>query len=106
MRKPQKPEPTAWAIYKIANKLKWLGTVVAASEHEAIENGAEEFKTPASRLVATRERRRSGHGAYCNGQVRAVVSRPFCLTVWQCRTAATLFGTAEFDFERLGCSEG
>jgi hypothetical protein len=52
----KKPELklTAWTIYKLAAKATWLGEVEAADEAKAIERAAEEYKVPASKLMATR----------------------------------------------------
>jgi hypothetical protein len=56
-RKPQPPappKPIGWGIYKIAAKAVWLGNVDASDGGEAIAKGAEQFKVPATRLIATR----------------------------------------------------
>jgi len=50
------PRPVEWDIYKIAAKLRLLGTVDAVDEAEAIEKAANEFKTDARRLIAVRRR--------------------------------------------------
>jgi hypothetical protein len=42
--KPEPPQPTSWAIYKIAAKAIWLGTVEAPDAATAIEKAAAEFK--------------------------------------------------------------
>ena len=55
----KKPEPTVpirWDIYRTAAKLRPLGTVEAADEHEAIEKAAAEFKVIASKLIAVQRR--------------------------------------------------
>jgi hypothetical protein len=55
-KKPEPPpKPIRWAIYKIAAKAVWLGTVEAPDEAAAIEKSAAEFKVPANRLVAIRK---------------------------------------------------
>ena len=51
-RKPEPPKPTSWTIYKVAQKVIWLGTVEAPGKKAAIEAGAKEFKTDAWRLYA------------------------------------------------------
>jgi hypothetical protein len=39
--KPRPPQPLLrWDIYRAAAKAKWLGTVEAVDEEEAIERGA------------------------------------------------------------------
>jgi len=54
--KPEPPKPTTWTIYKIAAKLRPLGSVEATDEAEAVAKGAAEFKADARRLIATRQR--------------------------------------------------
>jgi len=51
-RAPPPPLPTSWAIYKLAAKQTWFGVVEAATEAEAIEKGAVEFKQYAKKLMA------------------------------------------------------
>ena len=51
-RKPEPPKPTSWTIYKVAQKVIWLGTVEAPDKKAAIEAAAKEFKTDARRLYA------------------------------------------------------
>ncbi len=41
-----------WAIYKVAAKQIWLGEIEATDEAEAIEKAAEQFKVPATKLMA------------------------------------------------------
>jgi hypothetical protein len=41
-------------IYKIAAKQVWIGTVEAATEAEAIEKAAAEFKQYAAKLMVVR----------------------------------------------------
>jgi len=55
-KKPEPPKLTSWAIYKVAAKLRPLGTVEAANEAEAIAKAAEQFKVIASKLIAVRRR--------------------------------------------------
>jgi len=52
VRKPQTPQPMKWAIYKVAAKQIWLGEIEATDEAEAIEKAAEQFKVPATKLMA------------------------------------------------------
>jgi hypothetical protein len=51
---PKPQSPLRWDIYKAAAKARWIGTVEATDEREAIEKAAEEFKTDASKLIAAR----------------------------------------------------
>ena len=53
-KKPEPPKPIVWKVYKIANKLVWLGGVEAPDEAGAVEKAAEEFKVPVNRLMAIR----------------------------------------------------
>jgi hypothetical protein len=55
-RKPKRPPPASWNIYKVATKAIWLGTVEASDKTTAIEKGAQEFKTEAWRLYAVARR--------------------------------------------------
>jgi hypothetical protein len=55
-RKPQPPQTPSWTIYKLAAKQTWLGEVEATDEREAIEKAAEEFKQPATKLMAAQRR--------------------------------------------------
>ena len=55
-KKPEPPQPTTWAIHKLAAKQTWLGEVEAPDEAAAIEKAAEQFKVPATKLMATRRR--------------------------------------------------
>jgi len=48
------PPPTSWTIYKLAARQQRLGTVEAATESEAIEEAAAEFKQYAPKLMACR----------------------------------------------------
>jgi hypothetical protein len=50
--KPESAQPTSWAIYKIAAKATWLGTVEAPDAATAIEKAAAEFKIATWRLLA------------------------------------------------------
>jgi hypothetical protein len=43
-KKPEPPQPIRWDIYRATAKLPSVGTVEAASEAEAIEKAAKEFK--------------------------------------------------------------
>jgi hypothetical protein len=43
-----------WSIYRVAHKAVWMGEVEAADECAAIEKAAEQFKLPATRLMAMR----------------------------------------------------
>lgn len=55
-RKPEPPKPIVWDIYKVAAKLRPVGTVEAADEREAIEKAAKEFMQSATKLMAVRRR--------------------------------------------------
>jgi len=44
------PQQIIWDLYRVASKLRLLGT--AASADEAIEKAAKEFKAIASKLIA------------------------------------------------------
>jgi len=44
-KKPEAPQPTSWAIYKVTTVATWLGTIEAPDEAAAIEKAAQEFKT-------------------------------------------------------------
>ena len=55
-KKPEPPKLTSWAIYKVAAKLRPLGTVEAPDKQAAIEEAAKEFETEASRLYAVERR--------------------------------------------------
>ena len=46
------PQQIIWDVYRVASKLRLLGTVEAASADEAIEKAAKEFKAIASKLIA------------------------------------------------------
>ena len=48
---PEPPKPINWKVYKIANKLVWLGDVEAPDEAAAMEKAAVEFKVPANGLM-------------------------------------------------------
>jgi hypothetical protein len=52
-RKPQPPPlPPRWTIYKLAARQTWIGEVEAATEAEAIEKAAVQFKHYAPKLMA------------------------------------------------------
>jgi hypothetical protein len=51
-RETQSPSQLIWDIYSTAGTAIRLGEVVAADEHEAIEKAAEQFKQPATKLIA------------------------------------------------------
>jgi hypothetical protein len=51
IRMPQLPQPT-WAIYRAASKTVWFGDVDAVDEADAIAKAAEQFKVPATKLIA------------------------------------------------------
>jgi hypothetical protein len=53
-KKPDPPKPTNWTIYKLAARQERLGVVEAATEAEATEKAAVEFRVPANRLMAIR----------------------------------------------------
>jgi hypothetical protein len=53
-KKPEPPKLINWKVYKIASKAVWLGDVEATDEAAAMEKAAEEFKVPATRLMALR----------------------------------------------------
>lgn len=55
-RKTAPPQTIAWTIYKLAAKATWLGEVEATDEADAIEKAAEQFKQPATKLMAVRRR--------------------------------------------------
>jgi hypothetical protein len=46
----------AASIYRAAHKAIWIGEVEAIDEQAAIEKAAEQFKVPATKLMATRRR--------------------------------------------------
>jgi hypothetical protein len=59
VKKPEPPESTPLplrSIHRVAHKAIWIGEVEAADEHAAIEKAAEQFKVPATKLMATRRR--------------------------------------------------
>jgi hypothetical protein len=54
-RKPQEPlQPVRWTIHRAAKKAVWVGEVEAVDEREAIEKASEQFKMPATKLIAVR----------------------------------------------------
>ncbi len=53
-KKPEPPQPISWSIYRAAHKAIWIGEVEAPDEAAAIEKAAEQFKVPATKLMATR----------------------------------------------------
>jgi hypothetical protein len=54
-RKPQPPAPTRWDIlYAGKNAKLLLGEVEATDEADAIAKAAEQFKMPASKLIAVK----------------------------------------------------
>jgi hypothetical protein len=57
-RQPQPPQPTRWTIYYAGAKARYLGEVEAddEAEAEAIAKAAEEFKQPATKLMAVKRR--------------------------------------------------
>jgi hypothetical protein len=55
-KRPEPSQPITWTIYKIAAKQTWVGEVEAADEHTALEKVAEQFKLPATKLMAMRRR--------------------------------------------------
>jgi hypothetical protein len=56
----KKPEPppqrTRWHVSMLATKRQWVGEIGAVDEREAIELAAKEFKQPAKKLMAVRQR--------------------------------------------------
>ncbi len=53
----EKPPPgllSSWDIYRAASKAKWIGTVEAADEADAIAKAVKEFKQPPEKLIAVR----------------------------------------------------
>jgi hypothetical protein len=52
--KLEPPKPVRWTIDKLAAKQTWIGEVEAATEAEAIEKAAAEFKQYAAKLYAVR----------------------------------------------------
>jgi len=50
------PQPITWTVYKIAAKQTRIGTVEAPDESAAIEKAAAEFRIPATKLHAVRQR--------------------------------------------------
>ncbi len=52
-----------WAIYKVAAKQIWLGEIEATDEAEAIEKAAEQFKVPATKLMARLRPAQGGQAA-------------------------------------------
>jgi hypothetical protein len=55
-RKAEPPKPVEWDIHKAAAKLRPLGEVEATDESDALKKGAEQFRLPATKLIATRRR--------------------------------------------------
>ena len=53
-KKPEEQKPVTWTIYKIAAKQTWVGTVEAVTADEAVQKAAEQFKQPATKLMAVR----------------------------------------------------
>ena len=53
-RKPEQPQLSKWAIYKITAKQTRVGEVEAADEREAIEKAAAEFRQRQAKLMAVR----------------------------------------------------
>jgi hypothetical protein len=53
-KKPQRPKPIVWNVYKIASKAVWLGEIEAPDDTTAMEKVGAEFKVPANRLMAIR----------------------------------------------------
>jgi hypothetical protein len=53
-RKPEPPPLSSWDVFKIAKKAVWLGIVEAPDKAAAIEKAAEQFKVPATKLMAMR----------------------------------------------------
>jgi hypothetical protein len=55
-RKPQPPSlpPPRWSNDKLASKQIWIGDVEAATEADAVEKAAVEFKHYAPKLTAVR----------------------------------------------------
>jgi hypothetical protein len=45
-----------WSIHRAVHKAIWIGEVEAPDECTAIEKAAEQFKVPATKLMATRRR--------------------------------------------------
>jgi hypothetical protein len=54
VKKPEPTKPTIWTIYKLAAKRTRIGEVKAATEGEAIEKAALEFKQYAAKLMAVK----------------------------------------------------
>jgi hypothetical protein len=55
-KKPEPPQPVSWSIYRMASKAIWMGEVEASDEATAIAKAAEQFRVPATKLMATRRR--------------------------------------------------
>lgn len=55
-KKPAPAKQIIWDVYRVAAKARPVGTVEAADEREAIEKAAEQFKQPATKLMAVRRR--------------------------------------------------
>jgi hypothetical protein len=53
-KKPELPKLVTWSVYKIVAKQTWVGEIEAADEHSAIEKAADQFKEPATKLMAMR----------------------------------------------------
>jgi hypothetical protein len=48
-----KPSPrNAWDVYRAAARARWVGRVIAADAHEAIEAAAVEFRTNVKKPIA------------------------------------------------------
>ena len=54
MTKQPTPPSIRWDIYTLAPKQTWTGEVEASDEREAIDIAANEFRLPASNLMAVR----------------------------------------------------
>ncbi|HKD24929.1 MAG TPA: hypothetical protein VKC66_03300 [Xanthobacteraceae bacterium] len=53
---PQPAPPSTWIIHRAAHRLIWMGDIEATDESDALKKGAEQFRVPATKLMAERRR--------------------------------------------------
>src|SRR5258707_757701 len=111
-RKPQPPpQTTSWAIYRAVHRAAWLGTVEAVDEADAIEKAAESrqhwARLPGRVPWRGRRRRRTTGRETSGGSIRskrAAYERSGSLRA-TVPHGCNPVSNAEFDSQRLGCSE-